>query len=386
MARVNRTPLLADLFRLVLHAQPSDCSVNGRRFIVNSTHYGMCCFVMIISVVVFIAMARPASAQSRMTSREQFLPALAESMSKLEDEYSQVSGTFTYTVRVPSDRAEVVSEREFAVDKDRSKVVGRLVKQTKDPKTIGQIMGYVGSPEYSFQVKRLPDRQEYLLVNYGTDSKSDLRPHNRNHLYMLAAVYQLNSFPLRRLIGHPTFVVKKLSDERQAEEQFVRVEFTVSPNRPTLDASIPKDVVSLAGWFTVSPEHGWAVREYEYTMQGERKVTFRGAAFYPPASGKPPVPTKVIRSSTWGDKQGGEEQLDDIRVTFGPVPREQFTLSYFGLPEPLDMPNQPAVKSTPYYVWILIAAAGCGAIALAFFRARRRRLLPQTVIDARGVQ
>lgn len=56
-----------------------------------------------------------------------------------------------------------------------------------------------------------------------------------------------------------------------------------------------------------------------------------------------------------------------------PVPDEVFTLSHYGLPEPVGV---AATKRVPNTVWLLIAAAACGVLAVGLRYAARRRSSP----------
>ncbi|VTT99374.1 unnamed protein product [Gemmataceae bacterium] len=56
-----------------------------------------------------------------------------------------------------------------------------------------------------------------------------------------------------------------------------------------------------------------------------------------------------------------------------PVPDEVFTLSHYGLPEPVGV---AAPKRVPNTVWFLLAAAGCGVAAAGLRYAARRRSSP----------
>jgi hypothetical protein len=61
---------------------------------------------------------------------------------------------------------------------------------------------------------------------------------------------------------------------------------------------------------------------------------------------------------------------------------DDFRLSAFGMPEPVDAP--PLEKSTRWYLWILAAAVLCGALSFGFAYLRRRRIRRAAIVVQGG--
>lgn len=96
-------------------------------------------------------------------------------------------------------------------------------------------------------------------------------------------------------------------------------------------------------------------------------------------SGFPLLKSKTSRNMrhTYKDKENkttSQVKIDYEWVVNDRIPDSEFTLTAFGLPEP---GSDEMKKSTPLYVWILIAAAVSVGLAIGFFiLARRSRAKP----------
>ena len=116
----------------------------------------------------------------------------------------------------------------------------------------------------------------------------------------------------------------------------VKGEMTVNKSRGTLDNSMSSRVVG-----GIPVPHRSTHRER-----------------YPSASGKVEDEIDIISESDY-----------DVDPTVN-LPESEFTLSAFGLPEPVGVVWE---KRTPNYVWFLIAAGAFAAAAIAFRLLTRRR-------------
>lgn len=92
-----------------------------------------------------------------------------------------------------------------------------------------------------------------------------------------------------------------------------------------------------------------------------------------------PVPVRFVRRELYTEPAGGMEVTSDASYQIDPVvdlPDAEFTLSAFGLPEPVGVTWS---KPTPNYFWWLVAAGGCVLLALGFRYLARRRAAHVTV-------
>jgi hypothetical protein len=84
-----------------------------------------------------------------------------------------------------------------------------------------------------------------------------------------------------------------------------------------------------------------------------------------------PIPVRYYQT---GSRSNGtnfrEEFTYDWSVPARPLPESEFTLSHYGLPEPVGVVWE---KRTPVYVWLLVAAGALLTLGI-FFRWLARRL------------
>jgi len=92
------------------------------------------------------------------------------------------------------------------------------------------------------------------------------------------------------------------------------------------------------------------------------------------ASGFPIIVKQTITTDGYSHrskrKTGAKIQIDYELDTTDKMPNADFTLSAFGLPEPVGVTWE---RPTPTYVWVLTAAGGCGLLALLFRYLGRRK-------------
>jgi hypothetical protein len=84
-----------------------------------------------------------------------------------------------------------------------------------------------------------------------------------------------------------------------------------------------------------------------------------------------PIPVRHYHTSSFSD--GGKSRMEytyDWSVPAGSLPESEFTLSHYGLPEPVGVVWE---KRTPVYVWLLVAAGVLLTLGI-FFRWLARRL------------
>ena len=183
--------------------------------------------------------------------------------------------------------------------------------------------------------------------------------------------------PLRQAVSDPSFMVTGVAKQTQDGRELVQVDYIHNyENRASH--------VLQKGSLWLDPSRCWSIRRSKYTTEvttgGERssdgEVDFVCETIDHP-SGFP-----ILRSVTEHltlfqhkskRKSGGTTKKDyDLEVNDS-VPDSEFNLSAFGLPEPGG--EESVKKPIPMYIWILLAASVCGALAFTFrYLARRRRL------------
>lgn len=139
------------------------------------------------------------------------------------------------------------------------------------------------------------------------------------------------------------------------------------------DDGLQKDYPAM-GWVIFDPGRYWAPCQFSFTFgdsEGqttrERKDSFISDSRYPFVQKS--EMKEVIRSG-----KEAEERIIDHEIHFGDDVKEmEFTLSAFGLPEPVGVVWE---KSTPRYIWFLVAAGILAVLAVGFrYLVRRQRTI-----------
>lgn len=179
--------------------------------------------------------------------------------------------------------------------------------------------------------------------------------------------YQGALLPLPDVFAHPSFKLSGCGPS-PSNPGCVRVtyEARTAPNRP---------VEVIAEWVDLDPAAAWSVREQDriWDLGPARDTSHAWNTVELSPDGVP-----LLREKKVEYQQGSKDAVRvsrRVHLTYScrvdkDVPEREFTLSAFGLPEPVGVVWE---KPTPRYVWFLTAAGGCAALAVGFrFLARRK--------------
>lgn len=158
----------------------------------------------------------------------------------------------------------------------------------------------------------------------------------------------------------------------------VRVEFDARPKqwRARGDAEATGWMPLREGWFLFDPERYWVLRECHAKQQEPEEdgttSTVGAKLDYKEGRNGFPILTRIVRRSD-GTLQGKLMQMEH-KAEFDlyeqdDVPESEFTLSAFGIPEPVEL---RASQKRRWYLW----AAGAGILSIILgmvFQWRRRR-------------
>jgi len=181
----------------------------------------------------------------------------------------------------------------------------------------------------------------------------------------MSGAYHLWNDSLFEIIKYDSFVVERVYRVEGEGSECVRVEFSY-------DVGDPNGVFGkrISNGFLVSdPQRNWALTKYGgsvYTLIN--KSTFKTEAVLEYSDNRSgfPIPSRSIQQNTWPDNRGTvlESELTAKNVT-NKVSKEEFYLSYYGLPE-------PKFGSSWYGNWVWFLMAGIGAITFTVFLRKRR--------------
>jgi hypothetical protein len=174
--------------------------------------------------------------------------------------------------------------------------------------------------------------------------------------------------PLPVLVGDQAF---RVAGSHESKNGMLTVEFTVGDGQ----AGAPQLMGLVRGSFTCDPLKNWAVQSYEIERRRETadSPTYHviEAASYGPASAEFVNLTHTIYRTYWeadGVKFDNTWE-SEIQASKCELPPEAFTLSAFGLPEPV-------LRAERIRFWLWINALAIGLIVLAFWL-RNRAPMPK---------
>lgn len=177
---------------------------------------------------------------------------------------------------------------------------------------------------------------------------------------------------LSQLVTRDSFKIKKISRTSRDGYDLMQIDFNFDDKKQGIQSS---------GSLYLDPNHCWCIRrisESHVTMlngkplfKSQRDVDCQ-IVNHP--SGLPLIKSVHIQSHGYsGKKKNGATYKAEYEWEINDhVPNSEFTLTTFGLPEPVGVTWE---KPTPWYLWFLAAAGGCFVLAILFrYLSRRGRL------------
>ena len=246
---------------------------------------------------------------------------------------------------------------------------GFLLESGKDPKS-GNDFVRAKNDSYTFSIvksKNTGIASLEFLERVGLDKSVDKLIAERATFprVQLSGAYNLWRESLFEIINYKSFVVERVYRVENEGNECIRVEFGYEFGDPS---SVNGHRITNA--FLVSdPQRNWALTKYGGTMYTYvNKSTLRTEAtleYLDNLSGFP-IPSKITQRTTWPDNKGTEleSELTSKNVTKN-VSKDEFFLSYYGLPE-------PKFESRWYGNWIWILVVGIGVIGFGVFLRKRR--------------
>ncbi|MHB1425177.1 MAG: hypothetical protein ACYC3I_18555 [Gemmataceae bacterium] len=186
---------------------------------------------------------------------------------------------------------------------------------------------------------------------------------------------------LRQAVSDPSFTVTKVAKETLDRQELIRVDYMY--NYESGGAQVRE-----RGSLWLDPSRCWCIRKDNHSsvesrrkgLNLERQVEIACETIEHP-SGFPILKSvkehfKSIAHQSDVTRRFERAFENDYNLEVNDsIPDSEFTLSAFGLPEPAG--TEPVKKPIPMYVWILVAAGVCVALALSFrYLAHRARPKP----------
>ncbi len=232
---------------------------------------------------------------------------------------------------------------------------------------------------YSFPLQRRDPASVLVITSLrmfdyghdaGVDSEFSASPNNNCIL-----VDPYNNWFLTDLVAQSTFRVIRATPVESNGGPSVQIDFDNSHSF----VKGAKDYYPIqAGTLVLDPAHYWSVRSARLTsLHGNMKVNSTIEMEIRDLSAKFPVPKRYVEKR---EIQSGEEPVRKetwVRefelAEVSPLPPDnEFTLSAFGLPEPLGLESR---RSYPWYVWLALGTAAVllVGVLIGWFKRRMSR-------------
>jgi hypothetical protein len=179
-------------------------------------------------------------------------------------------------------------------------------------------------------------------------------------------IKQAPSFP--KLATHPRFKVVRAE---AVDANLIRLHIQTAIPIP-----IGKTEMETKGWVDLDSSNAWALQRCELkivsppvgtmTLVGTKKFAESQRDAYRPCE------SWMFTLRTPDDFEAKEEARFET-VDSSVPPNEIFTLSHYGLPEPMEV--QPQERSRTW-IWLIVAAVAAAVLAILFAWLKRRQAMP----------
>ena len=241
------------------------------------------------------------------------------------------------------------------------------------------------NPKYAFQIKRTIGSKDWVLdqIDMGSDGSqltlaNGLPQRDFVQMWVCEHFEIVNDrLTLERLIGKPNFRANQIVSVAVDGSEMIRIEFECP--FPLETRKDPRDAnwhPVQGGYVILDPKHYWCVKEYRVHTQYADSVGDCWAKYeYTEGRDQFPILRRATKKHIARHPDGKDlftletDSTYDFRESAGEFDDTEFTLSKYGLPEPVGVTWK---KRTPTYVWLLIGAGGVAALSLGLFYLGRR--------------
>ncbi|MBI1915383.1 MAG: hypothetical protein HYS12_11700 [Planctomycetes bacterium] len=252
------------------------------------------------------------------------------------------------------------------------------------------------NPRYAFQLTRPEGKTDWIL------SKLDLKVLDGSTVSLgglslrelireqISGHFVAERHTLAYLIRRPTFKVLRASAVTRDGRELVRIDFDnahpwVTPSeRSKFPKKYPPFDPVQSGSLLLDPDHSWCLAESEIVeewMKPDNSGPFRRPVKYiyeyREGTDRFPILTRIVTQAKRNPELNvrGWEFLFEFDLRESPEPEdEEFTLTAYGLPEPVGM---ELPRRSRAWLWFGLAAVAVLGVGFLFRRAARRRAAAQ---------
>jgi hypothetical protein len=327
--------------------------------------------------------------------RERFLTEAPRKWAEYRTHSDRFQGSFLEVQRWRTSRGNGSAKYTFEFKQNRA--LGCALSKFEDEGNPERKTGsrpqtlWVKNSRYKFQLVQSGPKGSWLLTSREPiETQSESAAGNSSFDGVMAISNHATSLKsgndqIPSLVAHPGFKVVGVTRIDKNGTALARVEIDFHPERED-DLRYPW---LRKGWLLFDPQKYWLLVEYEGAAERDGGVgTMHGSYEYEIDAGGLPILKRkhVTYKGTEAEGKPTESDYDfQFNLAEGDVPESEFELSAFKFVEPPSAEaalakfkagmEQTKGKGLPNYVWVLIGAGVCGAVAIGFcYRARRRRI------------
>ncbi len=314
--------------------------------------------------------------------RKRVLAEYPQALERIEAKYGRAQGVVhlervsvppKYVITIPREERPGTEIQDLAF-MSRLPEMARVVAQLPDSKLNDEFVTCFNA-RYGFRLAKGKGQSALAVKSVDPDREEEVSDAFRFLMPYLGAPYSVMHLRLPRYVSLPTFRIVDVSPVSSGGNRLVRITFDLS-----LRVNEKNTSGGYEGWFVVSPDERWVVREYEYRPK-KGKVKWTGSVEYQGGSDDYPFLKRVTTKSALLDGTDSVTETYDFReFRFAEVPENEFTLSAFGMPELLDPPGgekagsasgrpsgttPSAAVSRTSNAWVWYVAIGFGSLAAA---------------------
>jgi len=242
--------------------------------------------------------------------------------------------------------------------------------ENDDKRTAGGV--YVVNPRYAFELKRGNSKLDWVLGQLdprgdGTSFTAG-EPTRDTTLSWVSMHFDVYGRVFSSLIHEPNFRVIGARPVIRNGRNFVQIDFECP--HPIKKYTRPYFVQS--GSLLLDPVHYWCMQEYDLKIKSIDGNGTNHAVFeFREGSNRLPTITRMVRTGKSPLGNSSEEIFEfDLHEASELPPEKEFTLSAFGLPEPMGV--KPLERSHTWF-WLSAATVGLAGLAILFAWLKRRR-------------
>lgn len=313
-----------------------------------------------LSVAVYPARAQENDAELR----DQFLEGVAETATKLE--HLNFRGKFEYSYSAEGkDAFDGSDSRTYEVA-----IRGTWGLETGAKKKSENVFFRARNDTYAFELERTAKGERSTLQfveQLGVDPAVDARVEamsERPRAYVLTGYY-LWSDPLYRLVNSDSFRIDRVFSVMSEGKRLVRVEFEYRVDEPSRDL----DFEITDGYLVCDPERAWALTEYggtDHNFVTKDTLARSVVVEYGEVVGGVPLAARTCLKMASVERDYKGEIVWTSEIIRRDVPKAEFHLAYYGLPEPNF--DQGWFGT---WAWYLIAGIVCLALSAVILKRRK---------------